>query len=426
MESEYSTTRVPLNQSVAWWRIATINVLFSVSLPTLIAGMDLANQAPRANFLSSILIGSLILMVIAIQTSIVGCRTRLSSYMLARIAFGERGSMLLNVAFAISLIGWFGVNLNLFGDSIQWLLKAQFSYRGPQWPAELAAGVLITGTTLVGLKAINRLSMVIVPVLLVICVVMLVKALAVGSMDSLLDRAPTSGMSFGDAVSAMVGGYIVGAVIMPDTCRFIERPYGAVWTAILTYLVSNSVITVIGGLAALALRRTEILDLMLAMGLGAAAFAVVIGSSWLLNALNLYSAALSLDAAVPRLSRTATTILCGALGTLAAFLKLLDHFLTFLFYLSIVFVPVASVILMDFFWLRRRDYLEGDVAASRLEPRALAAWAVGAVVALLGSMDLIRLTGIAAIDALLVTALAYGALRWRSRNLRAAASRADG
>ncbi len=26
--------------------------------------------------------------------------------------------MLLNLAFALSLIGWFGVNLNLFGDSI--------------------------------------------------------------------------------------------------------------------------------------------------------------------------------------------------------------------------------------------------------------------------------------------------------------------
>jgi cytosine permease len=62
-----------------------------------------------------------------------------------------------------------GVNLNLFGDSIQRLLRALLDYHGPEWPSELAAGVLITGTTLVGLKAINRLSMLIVPVLLLVC-----------------------------------------------------------------------------------------------------------------------------------------------------------------------------------------------------------------------------------------------------------------
>jgi purine-cytosine permease-like protein len=56
---EFATTPVPADRSVIWWKIALTNVL--------------------------------------------GCRTRLSSYMLARIAF------------AFSLLGWFGVNINLFG-----------------------------------------------------------------------------------------------------------------------------------------------------------------------------------------------------------------------------------------------------------------------------------------------------------------------
>ena len=185
---------------------------------------------------------------------------------------------------------------------------------------------------------------------------------------------------------------------------------------------SNSLLL---GLAALALHRTEMLDLMLAIGLGAAAFAIVIGGSWLLNALNLYSAALSVDAAIPRLSRTTTTVTCGLLGTLSAFLNILDHFLTFLFYLSIVFVPVASIIVIDFFWLRRSDYLVGDGQSRGIEPTALGAWAVGAGIALLGSAGLLRLTGVAALDALLVTALLYAILRWRSRSYRAAPSHVD-
>lgn len=123
MESEeLSTSRMPPNRSVAWWKIAMINVLFSFSLPSLIAGMDLANGTSSLHLVWGILTGSAILTVIAILTSIVGSRTRLSSYMLARIACGTRGSTILNLAFALSLVGWFGVNLNLFAQALARLL----------------------------------------------------------------------------------------------------------------------------------------------------------------------------------------------------------------------------------------------------------------------------------------------------------------
>jgi cytosine permease len=230
-------------------------------------------------------------------------------------------------------------------------------------------------------------------------------------------------MSFGDTVSAVVGGVIVGAVIMPDTCRFIESASGAVWTAVLTYFFTNGTVMLIGGLAALALHRSDMLDLMLAMGLGVAAFAIVIGSSWLLNALNLYSAALSVGAAIPRLSRSATTMICGLIGTLAAFLKILDHFLSFLFYTSIVFVPVASIIVIDCVFFRRMDYVgPGEAAVRDIEPAALLAWGAGAAFAVLGSMGIVRLSGIAALDALSVSGLLYAALHWRARQANAAVS----
>jgi len=416
MESEeYSTARVPPDRSVAWWRIAVINVLFSFSLPSLIAGMDLAHGTTAPRFVTGILAGSAILTAISLFTSVVGSRSRLSSYLLARLAFGTRGSMLLNLVFAVSLVGWFGVNINLFGQALARLLPALTGYRGPEWPIEIGAGVLITGTTLIGLKAINRLSNVIVPILIAVCGLLLVRALGHNTIGEVLARAPATGLSFGDTVSSVVGGVIVGAVIMPDTCRFIGPVRGAVWTSVLTYLVTNTAVMLIGGLAALALDRTDMLDLMLALNLGAAAFAIVIGSSWLLNALNLYSASLSIGAALPRLSRSTATIACGLIGTAAAFLQILDHFLTFLFYLSIVFVPVASVIVIDALLVRRRDYFGGEEPAPRpLEPAALLAWAAGAVFAVLGSMGLIRLSGIAALDAMIISGLIY-LLHWRMR-----------
>jgi cytosine permease len=112
---------------------------------------------------------------------------------------------------------------------------------------------------------------------------------------------------------------------------------------------------------------------------------------------------------------------CGLLGTLSAFLEILNHFLTFLFYLSIVFVPVASVILIDCLFLRPAAYMgPGELPIRAVEPAALLSWAVGAAFAVLGSMGLIRLTGVAALDAMFVTGILYAALRWRVRTSRAA------
>ncbi|HEY3655302.1 MAG TPA: cytosine permease [Steroidobacteraceae bacterium] len=416
--NEFSTSPVPADRSIPWWKIALTNVLFSICLPTLITGLDLGIASPRRYFLSGIIVGSLILTFIGILTSVLGSRTRLSSYMLARIAFGTQGSTLLNLAFALSLLGWFGVNINLFGDAMARLLVALWGYTGPVWPVELVAGLLMTLTTLVGLRAINALSIIVVPVLAIVCLLMLLESLKAGSVGDILGRAPLTGMSFGDTVSSVVGGVIVGAVVMPDTCRFIDRTHGAVWTSILTFFVTGVTVTVIGGIAGLATGKVEILDLMLFMGLGAGAFAIVLGGSWILNALNLYSAALSIGVAVPRSRREITTLVCGLAGTLLAFLQILDHFLTFLFYLSIVFVPIASIIIVDFFIIRPGAYVGAAIESIKpVETTALIAWGAGACVAVLGSAGYLRLTGIAAVDALLVAAVLYGALRWRPRTV---------
>lgn len=291
---EFETSAVTLDRSIVWWKIALTNGLNSFCLPTLITGLALAREAARGNFMSAILVGSLILVFIASLTSVLGSRTRLSSYLLARIAFGTYGSTLLNLAFALSLIGWFGVNINVFGDAMTLLFAALWGYHGAVWPLELVAGMLMTVTTLVGLRAINALSLVVVPVIALVCLLMLFDSVKHASVNELLAYAPPVGISFGDAVSAVVGGIIVGAVIMPDMTRFIERSSGAVWTAIFTFLVSGALVIIIGGLAGLATGRGEILEVMLAMGLGGGAFAIVLGGSWVLNALNLYSAALSI------------------------------------------------------------------------------------------------------------------------------------
>ncbi|MGB5331524.1 MAG: cytosine permease, partial [Woeseiaceae bacterium] len=308
-------------------------------------------------------------------------------------------------------LGWFGVNIDLFGGALLRLLQDTMGLTAPVWMVEMFAGVVMTITTIYGFKAINTLSMLLVPVMMVVTAVLVTKALGIRPFDDTFAAVQVSQISFGHAISSVVGGVIVGAVIMPDITRFIRHWRGAMYTALLSYGLVQGIVMTSGGLASDVLTNDDFLDVLIVMGISWGAFVIVIAGSWVLNSLNLYSTSLSIEATFPKTENKLLIVALGALGTIAAFMNILDYFLTFLFYLAIVFVPVAGVIAVDHFFARPSAYFENLKVAERLiSPMALIAWAAGSVVALLGAESIITLTGIAALDAALVSALSYAIL----------------
>ena len=418
-DTEFTTSPVPPERRVAWWRVGLISAMVAFSLPTFITGIEVSQSLFSGEALLAILCGNLILTVIASVSGSIGSRTHLSSYMLVRSAFGDRGAAFVNVAFAVSLLGWFGVNIDLFSGAVERLLDESFGTTVPIWLIELGAGVVMTVTTVYGFRAINALSLVLVPVLMVVTALLL-NAVADANSEARtysFEQVPVE-LTFGDAVSSVVGGVIVGAVILPDITRFIRHWPGAIYTAFLSYLIVGTIVMGTGAVAATALERDDLLEMMLMVGIGWGAFAIVIFGSWVLNSLNLYSAMLSVEATWPALNNRILVIVLGALGTGAAFMNILDAFLTFLFYLAIVFVPVAGVVAVDYLFTRRSAYHEEREARQEdLRLTALGSWVAGAVVALLGAEGIVTLSGVAALDAMIVAALTYAIA---SRIVRAA------
>ncbi|MXW72611.1 MAG: cytosine permease [Gammaproteobacteria bacterium] len=408
---EFATEPVPPRHRVGWLRVGLISAMVAFSLPTFVTGAEVFLAIENADGMTAVLIGCALLTLIGAIAALIGTRTHLSSYMLARVAFGTHGAAIVNIAFAISLLGWFGVNIDLFSGAILRLLEDTLGYSVHPWAIELFAGVLMTGTTIYGFRAINSLSSLLVPVMMVVTVVLLSKALGARSFSDALSLQQASEISLGYAISSIIGGVIVGAVILPDITRFIRNRRGAVYTAVLAYLIVQPIVMIAGGLAADLLANDDLLDVLIVMGLSWAAFVIIIAGSWVLNTLNLYSTSLSIGATFPSLENRRLIVVLGALGTIAAFFNILDHFLTFLFYLAIVFVPVAGVIAVDHFFARPSAYFQDLYATERkVSPMALAAWAAGSIVALLGAEEVIRITGVAAIDAMLVSATSYAIL----------------
>ncbi len=407
-DTEFTTEPVPRERTVVWWRVGVISAMVAFSLPTFITGIEVSQSMLPGAALVAIVCGNLILTVIASVCGSIGSRTHLSSYMLVRAAFGDRGAAVVNVAFAISLLGWFGVNIDLFSGAVDRLLRDTFDTTIPIWMIELGAGIVMTITTVYGFRAINTLSLVLVPVLMAVTALLLNAVMDASGEQTTYYKVVPGELTFGDAVSSVVGGVIVGAVILPDITRFIRRWPGAIYTAVLSYLIVGTIVMGTGAAAATSLGRDDLLEMMLMVGLGWGAFAIVIFGSWVLNSLNLYSTMLSVEATWPALDNRVLVIVLGALGTGAAFLNILDAFLTFLFYLAVVFIPVAGVIAVDYLFIRRDAYHEKrEALRMNLRLTALGSWIAGAVIALLGAEDVIRLSGVAAIDAMVVAALTY-------------------
>jgi cytosine permease len=426
--SEFAAVPIRDDQIVAWPRVAAISAMVGFSLPTFLTGLEVFAGLPPIQALWALFWGSLIVVLVGAVMGFIGAADRMSSYLLVRVTFGDKGAALVNIAFAISLMGWFGLNINLFMDSVGRLAQDLWGLNIPKVLLAIIASTCMTLTTLIGFKAINWLSTLLIPILVLVTVLFAKSAFSSQSiagfmaMDTPARAVGDNAMSLGDGISWVVGGVIIGAIILPDITRFIRQKSGAIYTAICNYLIVNMLVMAAAGLVGASsgvfteyfdtagVTRTDvILKLMLDVNLGIGAFVIIIAGSWVLNSLNLYSTVLSAKATFPKLDTKWLTITLGAVGVIAALLNILGAFEVFLWYLSIIFIPVAGVLIVDRLFLRPSIYnLETLKDNNHLNVTAFAAWAIGAIFAILADQGVIpTLTKIGAMDALVLSAFIY-------------------
>ncbi len=418
--NEFSAVAITDNQLVPWPRVAAVAAMVSFSLPTFITGLQVSQGLSAMDTVWALIWGSVIITIVGMTMGVIGARCRMSSYLLVRAAFGDLGASLVNIAFAISLLGWFGININLFADAVARLAFDVWGMGLSTLGLAVFASVCMTVTTLVGFRAINLLATAMVPILAFVTFLLAKSALDTQPLSEIMAIQKTATMTLGDGISAIVGAVIIGAIILPDITRFVKNWSGAVYTAVIAYLIVELVVMAAAGLAGSVSGKSDILDIMLDLNLGLGAFAIVIAGSWVLNSLNLYSTILSVKATFPKANGRWLAIGLAALGVGAALMNILENFITFLFYLSVIFIPVAGVIIIDYILIRPAAYTINALEEnSGVNAPGLIAWAIGAAFAVLASEAILpTLTGIAALDAVVLAGIVYTALAWRKREAR--------
>lgn len=391
---DYPLSRVPQDKRVSFLSVAVVHMGMLTALDQFMLGAVLGHSMTLTNAFLAILVGSVIFGVVTYGLGLAGMREGVSGSLLARwCGFGRIGSVLIGVVIAISLLGWFGIQNAIFARSLTFALQDKISFA---WAATLT-GVFLTILVAFGFKALRITARIAVPMFILLVAFISVTTLSGVNVPQILTLLPPGeAVTISAGITMVVGGAIVASLITPDLTRYSKNGKQVLAVTLLTIIVGEFIVNGLAILIAKTLGSADVVTIM-SQTAGGIGLLVVVFSTLRVNDINLYSSSLGIVNAVEgitgkKLRYTTTTVVIGLLGTLLSVLGILDRFVDFLTLLGVVFPPIISIMLVDYYLLRSHrkalDYsrnlgtLPADTETPAVGWNAIIASVAGSVVGL--------------------------------------------
>jgi len=351
------------------------------------------------------LVGGLLSGSLGALSAYCGARTRMNLAMLADEAFGTVGGRVVKTVIALSLVAWVGVILSVLGATAGSAIHSLYDVNiDASWIA-IAAAIAVGAIALHGVRGLEQVGMVIAPLLLVLLAWTFYKGCTATGVAASV--APGT-LGFGAAVSAVVGEYVVGIVIQPDYGRFVRRPSGAGIASGLALGVAFPCILTLSALQTFKCSAADLIGVMVAVGIGLPAIALLVLGAWIDASACLYSGSLSLTNEVKRFRLPWVTISSAGIGCLCAIFHAEKFFMPFLAILGVTFPPVAAInILHTLTRASDTPAAAGITRPPQVRWAAALAWLAGSCVGYLSSNGYLTVSGIASIDSILVTGVIW-------------------
>ena len=397
---DFSKSQVPASATYTGWHIALVIVGGTIAVPAFLMAANLGASLGLRDAAIAFSCGCFILGSMAALTGLCGQKSGLSAYMLNEFAFGRWGGRIASTVVSMTLIGWFGVTSALFGRAANLMGRAVF---GIDWPVELymvLGGGLIVAVTVTGFKGIDKLALALVPVMLGF--LMMAAWMSLPQLEQWTEPTGGTPMTLTTAISAIVGSYIAGVTIQPDYARFARSRRAALGSAFVALAISFPILLFCTAIPSIAFNEPDLLNVMIALGIGIPAFLLLILAAWSSNVLSVYSGALALATVFRRLDLRVLIVGVGALGTVLALAGAGDYLIEYLVLLGITIPPISSIYLVDTLLFRKRfDEVELS-KRPRLALRALGTWIAAVSVGACSHFGLFTLTTVAALDSIVV------------------------
>ena len=412
-DNDYSLSRIPEGAKEPFWQILMVRIGAICCVSQLVLGATLGYGMSFWGAFWATMLGSVILQVLSWALGTAAAREGLSTSLLSRWAgLGKNGSAILGGVVAISMVGWFGVQNCVFAEG---MLDITGILNYPIWA--LITGLGITLLVAAGIRWIARFASIFVPLFILAVIVSAVIVLQDHSLIEFLNSPhPGPELGFGAAVTIVAGGFIAGAICTPDYSRYLKDGKQVFWMTLIGTFVGELGMNLLAVILCHATGTQNVTDIMMATS-GVLGVIIVVASTVKLNDINLYSSGLGIATIINALfnvkvNRAAMIWGLGIVGTVLSMLGVINYFQDFLTLLGVAIPPVAGIMVIDYYLLRRNraaleETRESGTLPSRVEkwnPITIVVWILAFGV---GEVSSIYAIGIPGLNSLIFAGVVY-------------------
>lgn len=391
IDADYSLEAVPEDARKGFRSMFFVMLGFTFFSASMSVGAKLGNGLDFSGFIWACIIGGLILSAYCGILAYIGSETGLTMDLLCRRTFGMKGSYLSSFILGFTQIGWFGVGVAMFSIPTAQLLGIN------EWILTIAAGLLMTATAATGMKALEIVSTISVPLIVVLGVYSMVTATNDGGGLVAIFSQSAGEITIFVGIGYVIGSFISGGTATPNFIRFAKSNKVAVWTTVIAFFLGNTLMFCFGAVGGAFTGADDIFYVMIAQGLAIPAIIVLGANIWTTNNNALYTGGLAISN-IANVRMKITTWIAGIVGTALA-IWLYYNFVGWLSILNCALPPIGIIVILDFF-INKKKFKE-VYAPKTVKWFNVAGIVIGAIAA-----NFIH-WGIAAVNAMVIAGICF-------------------
>lgn len=391
VDADYSLEAVPESARKGFWNMFFVMLGFTFFSASMSVGAKLGNGLDLSGFFWACLIGGVILSAYCGILAYIGSETGMTMDLLCRRTFGEKGSYLSSAILGFTQIGWFGVGVAMFSIPAAQLMGVN------EWVLTIIAGLLMTATAATGMKALEIVSYISVPLIVILGMYSMITATSDGGGLAAIFAQSAGGITLMTGIGYVIGSFISGGTATPNFIRFAKNSKIAVWTTVIAFFLGNTLMFCFGAVGGAFTGKDDIFYVMIAQGLAIPALIVLGANIWTTNNNALYTGGLAISN-VSGVRMKFTTWIAGIVGTALA-IWLYWNFVGWLNILNCALPPIGVLVILDFFKNRKKFAAGGETSV--VNWFNIAGIVLGAAVA--NTLH----WGIAALNAMIVAAICF-------------------
>ena len=266
------------------------------------------------------------------------------------------------------------------------------------WILIIIAGALMTSSAYFGIKGLQIVSYISVPLIAVLGIYSMVTATSQGGgLMAIFDQS-VGGMTVATGVGMVIGSFVSGGTATPNFVRFAKSNWSAVVTTVIAFFLGNTLMFMFGAVGGAFTGQEDIFYVMIAQGLTLFALLVLGANIWTTNDNALYTSSLGISN-ITKLPHRPVVMIAGFIGTITA-LWLYNNFVGWLSFLNATLPPIGAIITLDFF-LNRSKYDNEEGVDRHVNWFAILGVIAGALVGNYLNW------GVAAINAMIASVIVY-------------------